>query len=158
MDSKVKYNGFSKVLVNIYHGLQTPSEENTFTAWPKINSQSQTFSYSQSKFCLPHPSKFSDFFDLSLLCESISIVHWETWDQRSCNDFNPYCLAYNYVNQKGFKANTKGSEPGLFLRDLRHRNFFGSHGRSLRFGISSFILLLSLSSFQLFKVKTTLFE
>ena len=40
-----------------------PSEEIAFTAWPKINSQSQIFMYGRSIFCLPHQPKF---FDLCL--------------------------------------------------------------------------------------------
>ena len=41
-------------------------EEIVFTARPKINSHSQIFRYGRSIFCLPHRSKFSDFFDLCL--------------------------------------------------------------------------------------------
>ena len=56
------------ILANIQsdHGLRTPGEEITFTAWRKINFHSQIFSYSRSIFCLPHRPKFSDFFDLCL--------------------------------------------------------------------------------------------
>ena len=53
------------------HGLRTPGEEIAFTARPKIKSQSQIFSYSQSIFCLPHQPKISDFFDLSLHLVSV---------------------------------------------------------------------------------------
>ena len=42
------------------HGLRTPSEEITFTARPKIKSQSQIYRYGRSKFCLPHRPKISD--------------------------------------------------------------------------------------------------
>ena len=49
-----------------YHGPRTPSEEITFTARPKIKSQSQIFRYGRSIFCLPHWPKISDFFDLCL--------------------------------------------------------------------------------------------
>ena len=51
---------------SLAHKLQTPSEEIAFTAQPKIKSQSQILSYSQSMFCLPHRPKISDFFDLCL--------------------------------------------------------------------------------------------
>ena len=43
-----------------------PGEEITFTAQPKIKSQSQIFRYGRSIFCLPHRPKISDFFDLCL--------------------------------------------------------------------------------------------
>ena len=55
------------------HGLRTLGEEITFTARPKINSQSQMFRYGQSIFCLPHWPKFSGFFDLCL--HWVSVVH-----------------------------------------------------------------------------------
>ena len=42
------------------HGLQTPREEIAFTAWPKIQSQTQIFRYGRSIFCLPHRPNFSD--------------------------------------------------------------------------------------------------
>ena len=42
-----------------------------FTAWPKIQSQSQIFRHSQRIFCLPHRTKFSDIFGLCLYCVSI---------------------------------------------------------------------------------------
>ena len=48
------------------HGLRMPGEEIVFTAWPKMNSHSQIFRYGRSLYCLPHQSKFSDFFDLCL--------------------------------------------------------------------------------------------
>ena len=48
------------------HKPRTPGEEITFTAWPKINSDSQIFKYGQSIFCLPHRPNFSDIFDLCL--------------------------------------------------------------------------------------------
>ena len=48
------------------HGLRTPREEIAFTAWPKIQSQSQIFRYGRSIFSLPHLPKFSDIFDLCL--------------------------------------------------------------------------------------------
>ena len=44
------------------HGLRTPGEEISFTAQPKIKSQSQILSI----FCLPHWPKLSDFSDLCL--------------------------------------------------------------------------------------------
>ena len=50
------------------HGLRTPREEIAFTAWPKIQSQSQIFRYGRSIFCLPHRPNFSDIFDLC--------IHW----------------------------------------------------------------------------------
>ena len=46
------------------HRLRTPGEEITFTARPKIKSQSQILRYGRSIFCLPHRPKNSDFFDL----------------------------------------------------------------------------------------------
>ena len=56
------------------HGLLTPGEEIAFTARPKIaftarpkiKSQSQTYRYGRSIFCLPHRPKISCFFDLCL--------------------------------------------------------------------------------------------
>ena len=48
------------------HGLRTPRDELTFTARPKIQSQSQIFRYGGSIFCLPHRPNFSDIFDLCL--------------------------------------------------------------------------------------------
>ena len=51
---------------HLNHGLRTPGEEITFPAQPKIKSQSQTFRYGRSIFCLPLRPKFSDFFDLCL--------------------------------------------------------------------------------------------
>ena len=54
------------------HGLRTPREEIAFTARPKIQSQSQIFSYGRSIFCLPHRPKFSDF--LSLCLHWLSVV------------------------------------------------------------------------------------
>ena len=55
----------------LMHGLWMPVEEITFTARPKINSQSQIFRYGRSIFCLPHQPKFSDFFDLCLHWASV---------------------------------------------------------------------------------------
>ena len=53
----------SKFLTHaLTHGLQIPGEEIDFTAWPKIKSQSQSFRYCRSIFCLPHRPKISDFF------------------------------------------------------------------------------------------------
>ena len=49
-----------------YHGLRTHGEEITFTARPKIKSQSQIYRYGRSIFCLPHRPKISGFLDLSL--------------------------------------------------------------------------------------------
>ena len=54
------------LLHGLMHGLRKPREEKAFTAWPKIQSQSQIFRYGRSIFCLPHRPKFSDFFDLCL--------------------------------------------------------------------------------------------
>ena len=54
------------------HGLRTPGEEIIFTLRPKIKSQSQTFRYGQSIFCLPHRPLISDFFDFCL--HSVSVV------------------------------------------------------------------------------------
>ena len=54
------------------HGLRVPREEIALTSWPKINSHSQIFRYGQNIFCLPHPRKFSDFFDTYQQCFSFS--------------------------------------------------------------------------------------
>ena len=51
---------------DIKHGLGTPRVEISFTARPKIQSQSQIFKYGGSIFCLPHRPNFSDIFDLCL--------------------------------------------------------------------------------------------
>ena len=51
--------------------LRMHSEEITFTARPKIKSQSQIYRYSRSKFCLPHRPEISDFFDLCLHLVSV---------------------------------------------------------------------------------------
>ena len=56
---------------SLSHGLPTPREEITFTAWPKINSHSQISKYDQSIFCLPHWPNFSDIFDLCLHWASV---------------------------------------------------------------------------------------
>ena len=53
-------------LISLAHGLRTPGEEITFTARPKIKSQSQIYRYGQSIICLPHRPKISGFFDLCL--------------------------------------------------------------------------------------------
>ena len=58
------------------HGLRKPREEITFTARPKIQSQSQIFRYGQSIFCLPHRPNFSDIFDLCL--HWVSVVRAST--------------------------------------------------------------------------------
>ena len=67
-------------LINLKHcrlnGLRTPREEIAFTARPKIQSQSQTFRYSQSIFCLPYWTIFSDIFDLCL--HWVSVVRGST--------------------------------------------------------------------------------
>jgi hypothetical protein len=52
----------TRELLHSTHGLRMPSEKITFTARPKINSQSQIHKYDRSIFCLPHWPKFSDFF------------------------------------------------------------------------------------------------
>ena len=48
------------------HGLWTLGDEIAFAAWLEIHSHSQIFRHGRSIFCLPHRSKFSDFFDLCL--------------------------------------------------------------------------------------------
>ena len=70
------------------HGLRTTGEEFPFTEQPKMKSQSQSFRYGRSIFCLPHWPKFSDFFALFLhqvsavraledtLTREISINQW----------------------------------------------------------------------------------
>ena len=55
---------FSRLTVQ--HGLRTPKQEIAFTARPKIQSQSQIFTYGRSISCLPHRPNFSDIFDLCL--------------------------------------------------------------------------------------------
>ena len=57
--------------IDMDHGLRTPSVEIPFTARSKINSHSQIFRCGRSIFCLPHPPKFSDFFNLCLHWVSI---------------------------------------------------------------------------------------
>ena len=52
--------------LELVHGLRTPKEEIAFTAWPKIQSQSQSLRYGRSIFCLPHRPNFSDSFHLCL--------------------------------------------------------------------------------------------
>ena len=47
-------------------GLRTPRGEITFTARPKIQSQSQSFMFGRSIFCLPHRPNLLDIFDLCL--------------------------------------------------------------------------------------------
>ena len=56
----------SSARIHVYPGLPTLREEIAFTAWPKIQSQSQIFKYGRSIFCLPHQPNFSDIFDLCL--------------------------------------------------------------------------------------------
>ena len=70
----------SESLVDVfYHGLRMPSEEITFTAWPKIKSQSQIYSYSRSIFYLPHWPKISGFFDLCVYWVSrVHVFHYST--------------------------------------------------------------------------------
>ena len=58
------------------HGLRTLRDKMTFTARPKIQSQSQIFRYCRSIFCLPHRPNFSDIFDLCL--HWVSVVRGET--------------------------------------------------------------------------------
>jgi hypothetical protein len=53
------------------HGLRTSGEEITFTARPKIKSQSLIFKFGRSICCLPHRPKISDFFDLCLHLVSV---------------------------------------------------------------------------------------
>ena len=62
---------------NRQHGLWTPREEISFTARPKIQSQSQIFRYSRSIFCLPHWPNFSNIFDLYLHWVSVVRVLYE---------------------------------------------------------------------------------
>ena len=67
--------------------MQMPSEEITFTAWPKIKSQSQIFRYGHSIFCLPYRPKISDFFNLRLHWVSIVRRHFH-----SCTVAFPLCF------------------------------------------------------------------
>ena len=61
-----------------WHGLRMPREEIAFTAWPKIQSQSQIFRYGRSIFCLPHRPNFSYIFDLCLqwAVSSSTLLYW----------------------------------------------------------------------------------
>ena len=74
------------VLFNLHgheHKLRTPREEIAFTAWLKIQSQSQIFRYSQSIFCLPHQPNISDIFDLGL--HWVSVVRGQgNYSQETC--------------------------------------------------------------------------
>ena len=56
----------SQESIAVRHGLRTPREEIAFTAQPKIQSQSKSFKYGRSIFCLPHRPNFLDIFDLCL--------------------------------------------------------------------------------------------
>ena len=63
-------------VLNLYayiHGLRTPGEEISFTAWPKI--KSQIFRYSQSIFCLPHWPIISNLLDLPSLGVRSPFIH-----------------------------------------------------------------------------------
>ena len=76
-------------LFSFLHGLRTPREEISFTARPKIQSQSQIFRYGGSIFCLPHWPKFSDIFDLCL--HWVSVVR--DYEQAQCVELNiRFCL------------------------------------------------------------------
>ena len=57
------------------HGLRTPREEITFTAWPKIHSHSQIFRYGRNIFCLPHRANFQ----ISLIYAFICPIHVVTF-------------------------------------------------------------------------------
>ena len=52
--------------------LWTPRDEITFTARPKIHSNSQICRYGRSIFCLPHQPNFSVIFDLCLHWVSVA--------------------------------------------------------------------------------------
>ena len=68
----------SKFVLSFYrskHGVQTPREEIAFTAWPKVQSQSQIFRHGGSIFCLPHQPNLSDIFDLCLHWVSVGPKH-----------------------------------------------------------------------------------
>ena len=54
------YSLFTWLMYVWSHGLRMPREEIVFTARPKIHSQSQTFRYGRSIFCLPHRHNFSE--------------------------------------------------------------------------------------------------
>ena len=71
VNSKVR---FFYLNITLMHGLRTPREKIAFTAWPKIQSQSQIFWYGQSIFCLPHRPNFSDIFNLCLHWVSVVCV------------------------------------------------------------------------------------
>ena len=62
------------------HGLRTPREEMTFTARPKIKSQSQILGTAEAYFCLPHRPNFSDFFYLCRHWVSVVRVHMYSSD------------------------------------------------------------------------------
>ena len=76
---KLYLNHYSASTKN--HGLRTPREEIAFTERPKIQSQSQSFRYGQSIFCLPHQPNFSGIFDLCL--------HWVSIVRASRNSNGP---------------------------------------------------------------------
>ena len=63
------------------------------TAQPKIQSQSQIFSYGRSIFCLPHGPKISDFFDLCLHWVSVVRDHKHTFALQESYFKNPELLA-----------------------------------------------------------------
>ena len=76
-------NYFKKYKDNCKHGLRTPGEEISFTARPKIKSQSQIFRYGRSIFCLPHRPKISDFLDLCLHWVSVVRASKEQCNSKS---------------------------------------------------------------------------
>ena len=65
-----------------WHGLQTPGEEISFTARPKINSHSQIFRYGRGIFCLPHRPKFLHiniqvlYFDKKKVLHNLNLLVW----------------------------------------------------------------------------------
>ena len=87
------------------HKLQTPSEEIAFTAQPKIKSQSQILSYSQSMFCLPHRPKISNFFDLCLHCTGCpySMV-WRACLKYSAAPLNSVLCGISHAKKLVFSA------------------------------------------------------
>ena len=102
--------------------MQMPSEEITFTAWPKIKSQSQIFRYGHSIFCLPYRPKISDFFNLRL--------HWVSIVRRHFHCTVAFPLCFDSNDQHSWNVSEmlwfpfplhvqRTTEPELLLRSLR---------------------------------------
>ena len=126
---------------HLKHGLQTPG------ARPKIHSHSQIFRYGRSIFCLPHPPKFSEIFDLCLhwvsIVRDLKIWMISLWDffeiflwENSLRDFfrrflqeissmDFFKLFFGEIFWGTFSWDFfKGFLWGIFFRDLSSRDFF----------------------------------